>query len=260
LYATYTPAADMKAKKFKSYTITIKKAPVANEVYAIKLHFTNYAGAGDDNITVKYADAALGTYKIGKDTVEVNDASSLAEALRKTLNKNLKDPDPLATVAGNDANIIITEVDQPYEVGVKPFAVMPVSVEIVPLSDGTVDWATISESEPPYTDLTVNGKLIADMEWFYVGARGDMYRGFGHPYGVKTELVADITKDYDTIDIHYAYVGPNEGAQKSEKTITLAGTYDNLQKVCDLMIELGFKMRGKTDSASNTPVFPASAE
>jgi hypothetical protein len=48
-----------------------------------------------------------------------------------------------------------------------------------------------------------------------------MYRGFGHPYGVKTKLVADASVAYDTIDIHYAYVGPNEGAQKSEKTITI---------------------------------------
>jgi hypothetical protein len=28
--------------------------------------------------------------------------------------------------------------------------------------------------------------------------------------------------DYDVYDIHYAYVGPNESVQKSEKDITIA--------------------------------------
>ena len=255
LYVKKTSASEMKKNKFKSYTVTVNAAPTENEVYAIKLYFTNYAGGGDDNITVKYADAFKGVNKIGVDTVTVADKNTLAEALKKTLEKNLKDLVPLASVEVSNNIITISEVEQPYEAGVKPFAVMPVSVEIMPLSNDSTDWATISK--PTYSDLAVNGKLIADMEWFYSGARGDMYRGFGHPYGVKTKLAANIASDYNTIDIHYAYVGPNEGAQKSEKTITFAGTSGSLKEVEDALAELGIS--GFGPDSTNT-VFPASAE
>ena len=226
LYAKYTDADDMKYA-FKTKTITVNSAPVAGEVYAIKVLFTNYAGGGDDNITVKYADAA------GSATVKT--ADQLAAVLRDTLTKNLKDLVPLATVSGTGANIVITEVEQPWEAGIKPFTVMPFTVEILPVADST-EWASVASSEAV---SGTNGKKIADMEWFYSGARGDMYRGYGHPNGVKTKLVANAASDYDTVDIHYAYVGPNEGAQKSEKTITFAGTSTTLKAVTDALAAIG---------------------
>ena len=255
LYANYTSASKMK-HAFKTHTITVKKAPVAGEVYAVKVLFTNYAGGGDDNITVKYADAALNSsYKDASGaTKTVSDANTLAEALRITLAKNLKDLVPLAEVGGTGATITITEVEQPYEVGVKPFAVMPFTVEIME-AEGSTAWAGVSISE---TKRDISGKKVADMEWFYAGARGDMYRGFGHPYGVKTKLVANPSASYDTIDIHYSYVGPNEGVQKSEKTITVAGSTAALSSLKEALGELGVDIT--VDDATGANVLPASEE
>jgi hypothetical protein len=107
-------------------------------------------------------------------------------------------------------------------------------------------------------DIIINGKKIADAEWFHSGARGDMYRGFGYPHSVKTKLLANEATAYDTLDIHYAYVGPNEGAQKSEKTITVAGTSAQLTALKDALGEIGIP--GFTDATTGTDVLPASAE
>lgn len=214
LYATHTKASKMQPKLMKT-TVTVNEY-VAGQEYIIRVLFKNYAGGGDDNITVKYGSVVAGT----KDATTT---AGVANKLADSLNKNFKDLVPLAKAASDSASadIVITEVEQPWEAGVKPFCVIPFEVSIFPIvKDGVeTDWATI-KTEDSKADLT-NGKKIADLEWFHTGARGDMYRGFGHPHGVKTELLVDPTKDYDTLDIHYAYVGPNEGVQKSEKTITI---------------------------------------
>ena len=54
-----------------------------------------------------------------------------------------------------------------------------------------------------------------------MGERGDIYRGVAFPHNIPTTYLVDPTIKYNVIDIHYAYVGNNEGVQKSEKTITL---------------------------------------
>lgn len=223
LYVTHTKAEKLKYT-LKNVTINIDaESVVKGQEYVVKVLFTNYAGGGDDNITVKYGMAVAEKTK---------DAAALAKLLEASLKKNLKDLVPLADVSSDDnSTIAITEVEQPWEAGVKPFCVMPFEVELFPIvKDGVEDskWATITKGTG---SQLVNGKKIADLEWFHTGARGDMYRGFGHPYGVRTELLADPTEDYDTLDIHYSYVGPNEGVQKSEKTITIIANSTTMTKI-----------------------------
>ena len=64
-----------------------------------------------------------------------------------------------------------------------------------------------------------NGKKIADMEYFYMGERGDIYRGKGWPVIPETQYLVDPTAQYATLDVHFAYQGPCEDIQKSEKDI-----------------------------------------
>lgn len=223
LYVTHTKAEKLKYT-LKNVTISIDaESVIKGQEYVVKVLFTNYAGGGDDNITVKYGMAVA---------EKTGDAAALAKLLEASLKKNLKDLVPLALVSSDDdSTIAITEVEQPWEAGVKPFCVMPFEVELFPIvKDGVEDskWATITKGNGAQL---ANGKKIADLEWFHTGARGDMYRGFGHPYGVRTELLADPTKNYDTLDIHYSYVGPNEGVQKSEKTITIIAESTVMTKI-----------------------------
>lgn len=219
LSASYTLSADMNIK-LKGKKITLAANPVAGQEYIIKVLCKNYAGAGDDNYTVKYGMAVA---------TSTDDKASLITKLAVSLEKNLKDLVPLFSVTDDKSgNLIIQEVLNDYELGVKPLTVTHFDVEIFPIVVEGVEtmWA-VTDDKGFITDAadvtkTVSGYKVADMEWFHTGARGDMYRGYGHPHGVRTKLLADVEKLYDVIDIHYAYVGPNEGAQKSEKTISIA--------------------------------------
>jgi hypothetical protein len=210
LYAKYTADDDMQTKLKKAkVAFASGVTPIVGEEYVIKVLFRNYAGAGDDNYTVKYGFAVAAT----------TTAADLYTALADSLKKNLKDLITLATVTSDANGVSISEVVQEdWEAGIKPFCVIPFEVSTMPVND--IQWAKVTVTADAGT--INNGKKIADMEWFHTGARGDMYRGYGHPHGVRTKLVTDASKSYDTLDIHYAYVGPNEGSQKSEKTITIA--------------------------------------
>ena len=70
--------------------------------------------------------------------------------------------------------------------------------------------------------LTIeNGKNMADMEWFYHGERGDIYRESAWPNNWPNKMLINPEQKYDTIDIHYYWQGANHAIQKSEKDITL---------------------------------------
>ena len=84
------------------------------------------------------------------------------------------------------------------------FTVQPVAVMVN--GDERI-WATVTES----TNSTIaNGKKIADLEYFCMGERGDMYRNIGWPNSIHTEYLVDVSKNYNAIDIHYAYQGTCE--------------------------------------------------
>ena len=128
--------------------------------------------------------------------------------------------DGTSAVVSDIDSIRITEVEQPWRLGVMEqtpvyFTVQPVAVMVN--GDERI-WATVTES----TNGTIgNGKKIADLEYFCMGERGDMYRNIGWPHNIPTTYLVDPTKTYYTFDIHYAYVGNNESVQKSEKNITI---------------------------------------
>lgn len=127
-----------------------------------------------------------------------------------------------STLTGTYTGIVIEEAPQKWVLGVIPqtevdFSVLPQAV--IDNGDeriwGIANKVTSANSIP-------NGHLVADLEYFCMGERGDQYRMVGFPHVIRTTYLVDPTVKYNLIDIHYAYVGSNEGVQKSEKTITLA--------------------------------------
>jgi len=93
-----------------------------------------------------------------------------------------------------------------------------------------------------------NGKQIADLEYFLMGERGDMYRHLGWPNYVPTKYLVDPTAAYDVIDIHYAYVGANHSVQKSEKTLTIVCPTDEAAGTATLGT-VATAVAGKVDTA-----------
>ena len=243
LYVKSNKATDM-ARKLHSQSVTIKENPVSGQDYVLNVEIRNFVALGDDSTHIKF-----GAVHAVKDMTK----SDFYKAMAVNLAKNLsREPSPILNVSltkhdssnsGTDTkiavlvngkmqvlaalnatesytDIIIDEVEQPWRRGVSQ--VEPVNFNTTCgtiLMDGDdVIWGTVEKEDG---DPVNNGKQIADMEWFYHGTRGDIYREATYPDNFDFKPLVDETKAYHTLDIHFAYVGPGVEVAKSERTITV---------------------------------------
>lgn len=236
LYAKAT-ASEKMAHELVSKKLTldadVSATPVAGQEYIVRLAFRNYIGLGDEDNAIKFGSVVA--------TSSMN-ASTLYKKLALSFVKNIaNEPTPLVTVylSTADANIEVTaatkesaltgtytgivfeEAVQAWSLGKMPQAFIPFEVQTAAIEvEGTeVIWGKVEKTAS--ANKVENGKSIADLEYFCMGSRGDEYRGMGYPNNIETTYLVDPSKKYDTLDIHYAYVGSNESVQKSEKDITI---------------------------------------
>lgn len=210
----------------------VSATPVAGQEYIIRLAFRQYIGLSEEDQYFKYG-MALATSGMS--------ASDLYKKLALSVVKNIKDTTPLvkvylATATSNKevtsstkeadlsdtyTGILFEQVEQPWILGKMPQAFIPFEVQTVPITVNGLSqtWGTVEDKDPK--NKVENGHLMADLEYFCMGARGDFYRGMGYPNNIVTTYLVDPSKKYDTLDIHYAYIGNNESVQKSERDITL---------------------------------------
>lgn len=244
LYAKSTKAADM-ARTLNSQSVTINENPVSGQDYVLNVEVRNFVALGDDSTHIKFGavHAVKGMTKSDfYKAMAVNLAKNLSREPSPILNVLLTKNDSAAsgkkdsevavllngkmqnlanlTATETYTNIIIDEVEQPWRRGVAQ--VEPVNFNTTCgtiLMDGDdVIWGTVEKEEG---DPVNNGKQIADMEWFYHGTRGDIYREATYPDNFDFKPLVDETKAYSTLDIHFAYVGPGVEVAKSERTITV---------------------------------------
>lgn len=241
LYAKSTKAADM-ARKLNSQSVTLNEDPISGQDYVLNVEVRNFVALGDDSTHIKFGavHAVKGMTKSDfYKAMAVNLAKNLSREVSPILNvlltkNNTTDGESevpvlvngkmqnLATLKSTETytDIIIDEVEQPWRRGVAQ--VEPVNFNTTCgtiLVDGDdVIWGTVEKEEG---DSVNNGKQIADMEWFYHGTRGDIYREATYPDNFDFKPLVDETKAYSTLDIHFAYVGPGVEVAKSERTITV---------------------------------------
>lgn len=261
LYAKSTKAASMdykmKSSTIKLDANVNGGAPAAGQDYILRIAFRQYVGMSDEDQYFKYgmvhAYAGMQAdkfYKALAQSLAKNFSREVTPLIKievhstATSSKGGFDGDGYMVVtpstkdngkqdntnpyynSSDDAIVVdidsirITEVEQPWKLGVMAqtpvyFTVQPTTITVN--GDERI-WAIVTDS----TNGTLgNGKNIADLEYFCMGERGDIYRGIGFPNNIVTTYLVDPTKKYSVLDIHYAYVGSNEAVQKSEKTITL---------------------------------------
>lgn len=236
LYAKATDADEM-AYDIKKVTVALDAnvnggAPIAGQDYILRIAFRQYVGMSDEDQYFKYGMVHAYSGMVASEFYKVL-AISLAKNFSREVTPLVKigvttgsaetDVTPttkITDLTGTYTGVVITEVPQPWRLGIMEqvpvyFTVQPTTVVVN--GDDRI-WGTVAEA----TDGTIdNGKKIADLEYFCMGERGDMYRGVGFPHNIVTTYLVDPTQKYNVIDIHYAYVGSNESVQKSEKTITL---------------------------------------
>lgn len=244
LYAKSTKAADM-ARTLNSQSVTLNADPISGQDYVLNVEVRNFVALGDDSTHIKFGavHAVKGMTKSDfYKAMAVNLAKNLSREPSPILNVLLTKNDSTAsgkkdsevavllngkmqnlanlTATETYTNIIINEIEQPWRRGVAQ--VEPVNFNTTCgtiLMDGDdVIWGTV---EKKTGEEIQNGKQIADMEWFYHGTRGDIYREATYPDNFDFKPLVDETKAYSTLDIHFAYVGPGVEVAKSERTITV---------------------------------------
>lgn len=236
LYAKATDATTM-AHDLKSVTIALDSsvnggAPVAGQDYILRIAFKQYVGMSDEDQYFKYgmvhAYAGMDAsefYKVLAVSLAKNFSREVVPLIKieiKTAFATTKvtPTTKVADLTGTYTGVVITEVEQPWRLGVMAQTPVYFTVQSVPVTVNGDEryWATLTEST---SGSIGNGKTIADLEYFCMGERGDMYRQVGWPHNIPTTYLVDPAKTYCVFDIHYAYVGSNESVQKSEKTITI---------------------------------------
>lgn len=217
---------------------TVAAAPVAGQDYIVRIAFRQYVGMSEEDQYFKYgvahATAAMTTY------------SQLYVVLAMSLFKNMsREISPLvdiylttgtattqitsttktADLTDTYTGIVIQSAEQEWKLGTMsneyiPFTVQPTTIDV---NSDTAIWGTVTKDTVPAASIKPNSKKIADMEYFYMGERGDIYRYVGFPNSIKTTYLVDPTYDkgYSVLDIHYSHIGDGEYPQKSEKDITI---------------------------------------
>ena len=237
-----TDATDM-ARKLKAVTLTLDNTvnsgnPVAGQDYLVRIHIRQYIGMSDQDVYIKHGVArAYGGMTASQ--LYNNLALSLANNFKRELyplvnislidkTDNTKYPvlknGQMQTLAGGKTykGILIDEVPQEWFLGTKQqvpvyFTVQP---DVITVDGDSRMWGVVVDAES--AGVIDNGTKIADLEYFCMGERGDIYRNISWPDFIPTKYLANPTLKYNTIDIHYAYVGANQEVQKSEKDLTIA--------------------------------------
>lgn len=234
---TATKAEDI-ATKLKGYTLTLDPAvnggqPVAGQDYILRLAFRQYIGMSEADQYFKYGmvhvfsglsasdfykEMALSLAKnISKDTTALVDIYLYDDSTSTKVEASTKK----SSLTGTYTAIKFVEAVQPWHLGLMPQAVIPFEVQPVNvLVDGDQRiWGKV-ESYDPQVSLP-EGQLIADLEYFCMGERGDQYRNMGWPNVIPTKYLVDPSKKYDVLNIHYFYKGDGISVQKSEKDIQI---------------------------------------
>lgn len=260
LYAKATPSEAL-AHKLVRYSVTldanVSATPVAGQNYILRLAFRQYIGLSEEDQYFKYGEVIARSGMTASDfykKMAISLAKNLENKTESTPLVNIylnsaaaaadgTDVPVTATTKESDLNkddynkIIIEEAEQPWVLGMMPQAFIPFTPQFLTITVDGEDrlWGVATVVTPKKT--VPDGHLIADLEYFCMGARGDIYRGMGYPNIIKTTYLVDPSAVYDVLDIHYFYTGSNESVQKSEKTITLVTVDDGSHTAMNALID-----------------------
>lgn len=257
LYAKATPSEAL-AHKLVRYSVTldadVSATPVAGQNYILRLAFRQYIGLSEEDQYFKYGEVIARSgmttsdfYKkmaisLAKNLENKTESTPLVNIYLNSAAADGTDVPVTATTKESDLNkgdydkIIIEEAEQPYVLGMMSQAFIPFTPQFLTITVDGEDrlWGVATVVTPKKT--VPDGHLIADLEYFCMGARGDIYRGMGYPNIIKTTYLVDPSEVYDVLDIHYFYTGSNESVQKSEKTITLVAVDDGSHTAMNALI------------------------
>ncbi len=222
-YGKAIAAADM-AIKMKKVKVVLDPnvnggAPISGQDYILGINFKNFFSSGD--ASQYYKDAAVHA------TAGMTAAQFYSE-MKDALDRNFSREDgadrnsnPYLEFTADASGLTIEEKPQEWTLGIKKarriqFDVQPRTVYT---SGEDLIWGQVSLETP--TTLVGNGQNIADLEWFCMGERGDQYRMQGWPNYIPTKYLVDPTKQYNVLELHYAFTDTGVNSYRTEKEITI---------------------------------------
>ena len=130
---------------------------------------------------------------------------------------------------GTTTGVIVQDIAQPFVVGKKynyslNYVIESTSSDIVyssgPITIANLIWANVTAVTPTqHISATYD---VADMEYFFLGERGDVYRNMGFPNNINIEYMTDMSKVYNLIDFDFYFTDGGLHPQQSTKHITIA--------------------------------------
>lgn len=255
-YAKVTDADDL-AHPLKRFKVTLSENVnegelISNQEYILRIIISNYIGLSEE-----YKEAKYGMVFTNEGMTKSDFYKKMVKSLLDNIGKNENrfftfyltagddttevNQDNYSTLTGSNYDgIIIEEYPQRWILGVcqqEPVLFYPQTATIAKSNPGVqlissdpvtlkfepneteYVWGTVENMTP--VNKIEDGHNMADLEYFCMGERGDQYRNAGWPNVIRTQYIVNPEKKYNTIDIHYHYIGSNESVQKSEKDITL---------------------------------------
>lgn len=213
-------------------TLPAKASVVAGQDYVIRVKVLSHYSPAKEAAMFQF-----GVVHANNDMVKT--PKKFWEALAKSLNANLnKGEEKLfdITVPEAGTSLEIKEIAQTKNYKRGSISVKPVNFEVY-TSESTLYFAGEEGNEGYYETMLwgetnredstpiPNAYKIADMEHFYHGERGDVYRDSVAKIGLDTKyMINDFSVNYNTLDIHFAFVDTGTESYRSEKDIILVST------------------------------------
>jgi hypothetical protein len=193
--------------------------PVANQDYILGFTFYQWGSLGLED--QYYKDVCV---RATSGMTAAQFYTALANACTAAF---AKESIPLLTFSAAATYVLITEVEQPWVLGKKSSDPLQftISPRLITYNSNEYIWGTVTATGNG--SAINNGKLTADLEWFCMGERGDIYRQVGYPYTIDTTYLVDPSKPYDYIDIDYYFEGEGVTPQKSQKMLTIVVPYND---------------------------------
>lgn len=204
--------------------------PIVGQEYILRFTLYGMGIGGQENQYIKEG----GAYRVRPGDTAATIYENLAELSQLNFSRestqyvkvttDTYDPETATNKPGTSTKIIIEEVSQPWVLGKRQASQVNFNVNTVTVifSGQYYPWGVVTDTTSTNPNMVNNGRMAADMEWFYIGDRADYFRGMGYPDNFETTYLANASQQYDFIDIEHYYSGNNEDIQRSNKQLTLA--------------------------------------
>ena len=240
-YIKKVSATDMQRplKKVKVELDTnASSALVAGQDYLLRIELRQFYGMSDGDIYFKDAVVHCTSAMV---STPANFWTAMVDALNKAFSREVgatKTSNPYLSFTASGTYLTIEEKEQEWSLGTEArervlFEAVPTTIFV---GGEDVIWGKTTDQTASNTNKLTNGKDIADLEYFCLGERGDIYRNISWPNVVITEGLADASAQYDVLEIHYSFTDTGVNSYKSEKDITIAAVYSANHTVMNAVI------------------------